>query len=146
MARELAGPECVFNRKIAFDINEGLYNLRVVAGEQHRYGSSDRVPDNMGLGISARADTSCQIISLRSNGDSLHRGGTLRAVDALLRRPFPAQTIAIMGVVERWQRARTAMVVAEGGTGKILISFGAIHVHSKGHPSTALAMVAPHLV
>jgi len=27
-------------------------------------------------------------------------------IDRLLRRPFPAQTIAIMGVVKRWHRAR----------------------------------------
>jgi len=64
----------------------------------------------------------------------------------LLRRPFPAQTIAIMGVAKRWQRARTGMVVAECGTGKTLISLGAIHVHSDGQPFTALAMVPPHLV
>ncbi len=64
----------------------------------------------------------------------------------LLRRPFPAQTIAIMGVAKRWQRARTGMVVAECGTGKTLISLGAIHVHSEGQPFTALAMVPPHLV
>ena len=51
-----------------------------------------------------------------------------------------------MGVVKRWQQARTAMVVAECGTGKTLISLGAIHVHSDGHPFTALAMVPPHLV
>ena len=67
-------------------------------------------------------------------------------IDLLLRRPFPAQTIALMGVVKRWQRARTAMVVAECGTGKTLISLGAMHVHSEGHPFTALAMVPPHLV
>ena len=67
-------------------------------------------------------------------------------IDRLLRRPFPAQTIALMGVVERWERARTAMVVAECGTGKTLISLGAIHVHSDGHPYNALAMVPPHLV
>jgi superfamily II DNA or RNA helicase len=67
-------------------------------------------------------------------------------IDRLLRRPFPAQTIAIMGVVKRWQKARTAMVVAECGTGKTLISLGAIHVHSDGQPFTALAMVPPHLV
>ena len=67
-------------------------------------------------------------------------------VDTLLRRPFPAQTIALMGVVKRWQYARTAMVVAECGTGKTLISLGAMHVHSQGHPFTALAMVPPHLV
>jgi superfamily II DNA or RNA helicase len=51
-----------------------------------------------------------------------------------------------MGVVKRWERARTAMVVAECGTGKTLISLGAIHVHSGGHPYNALAMVPPHLV
>jgi hypothetical protein len=45
-------------------------------------------------------------------------------VEDLLRKPFPAQTIAIMGVVKRWQQARTAMVVAECGTGKTLISLG----------------------
>jgi superfamily II DNA or RNA helicase len=64
----------------------------------------------------------------------------------LLRKPFPAQTIAIMGLAKRWQQARTGMVVAECGTGKTLISLGAIHVHSNGNPFTALAMVPPHLV
>ena len=67
-------------------------------------------------------------------------------IEGLLRRPFPAQIIAIMGVAKRWERARTGMVVAEGGTGKTLISLGAIHVHSEGRPFTALAMVPPHLV
>ena len=67
-------------------------------------------------------------------------------IEGLLRRPFPAQTIAIMGLAKRWRQARTAMVVAECGTGKTLISLGAIHVHSEGKPFTALAMVPPHLV
>src|SRR6266496_1541324 len=67
-------------------------------------------------------------------------------VERLLRRPFPAQAIAIMGLAKRWEQARTAMVVAECGTGKTLISLGAIHVHSQGKPYTALAMVPPHLV
>jgi superfamily II DNA or RNA helicase len=67
-------------------------------------------------------------------------------IERLLRKPFPAQTIAIMGLVRRWQQARTGMVVAECGTGKTLISLGAIHVHSEGSPFTALAMVPPHLV
>jgi hypothetical protein len=35
-------------------------------------------------------------------------------IQELLRKPFPAQTIAIMGTAKRWQRARTAMVVAGG--------------------------------
>lgn len=67
-------------------------------------------------------------------------------IEGLLRRPFPAQTIAIMGLAKRWQQARTGLVVAECGTGKTLISLGAIHVHSEGRPFTALAMVPPHLV
>ncbi len=67
-------------------------------------------------------------------------------IENLLRRPFPAQTIAIMGLVKRWQEARTGMVVAECGTGKTLISLGAVHIHSGGRPFTALAMVPPHLV
>ena len=67
-------------------------------------------------------------------------------VEGLLRRPFPAQTIAIMGLAKRRLETRTGMVVAECGTGKTLISLGAIHVHSEGTPFTALAMVPPHLV
>ena len=67
-------------------------------------------------------------------------------IEALLRKPFPAQTIAIMGIAKRWRQARTGMVIAECGTGKTLISLGAIYVHSEGKPSTSLAMVPPHLV
>jgi hypothetical protein len=37
-------------------------------------------------------------------------------IGGLLRKPFPAQTIAIMGLVKRWHEARTGMVVAECGT------------------------------
>jgi superfamily II DNA or RNA helicase len=51
-----------------------------------------------------------------------------------------------MGLAKRWEQARTAMVVAECGTGKTLISLGGVYVHSKGKPFTALAMVPPHLV
>jgi superfamily II DNA or RNA helicase len=64
----------------------------------------------------------------------------------LLRRPFPAQTLAIMGVVKRWNEARGAAVIAECGTGKTLISLGAVHVRSERKPFTALAMVPPQLV
>src|SRR6476661_7566538 len=67
-------------------------------------------------------------------------------LDTLLRRPFPAQNIAIMSVAKRWEQFRTALIVAECGTGKTLISLSAIHVHSQGKPYTALAMVPPHLV
>ncbi|MGA9883481.1 MAG: helicase-related protein [Candidatus Acidiferrales bacterium] len=64
----------------------------------------------------------------------------------LLRKPFPAQAVAMMGVVKRWQDARGAAVIAECGTGKTLISLGAVHVHSERRPFTALAMVPPQLV
>jgi len=64
----------------------------------------------------------------------------------LLRKPFPAQTLAIMGVMKRWNEARGAAVIAECGTGKTLISLGAVHVHSERMPFTAVAMVPPQLV
>jgi hypothetical protein len=67
-------------------------------------------------------------------------------LETLLRRPFPAQNVAIMSVAKRWEQFRTALVVAECGTGKTLISLSAIHVHSQGRPYRALAMVPPHLV
>lgn len=64
----------------------------------------------------------------------------------LLRKPFPAQTLAMMGVLKRWKEARGAAVIAECGTGKTLILLGAVHVHSDRKPFTALAMVPPQLV
>ena len=68
------------------------------------------------------------------------------ALKSLKRRPFPAQQLAIMGIVKRWQEARCAAVVAECGTGKTLISLGSIFTHASGTPFTALAMVPPQLV
>lgn len=53
-----------------------------------------------------------------------------RRVKQLLRRPFPAQAIAIMGVAKRWQDWHSAAIVAECGTGKTLMSQGAIYVHT----------------
>ena len=67
-------------------------------------------------------------------------------IGQLLRKAFPAQTLAIMGVVKRWNEARGAAVIAECGTGKTLISLGAVLVHSDRKPFTALAMVPPQLV
>jgi hypothetical protein len=52
----------------------------------------------------------------------------------------------MMGVVKRWNEARGAAVIAECGTGKTLISLGAVHAHSNRKPFTALAMVPPQLV
>ena len=67
-------------------------------------------------------------------------------VGKLLRKPYPAQTLAIMGLVRRWQQARAGAVIAECGTGKTLISLGAVYTHAEGRPFTAIAMVPPQLV
>lgn len=64
----------------------------------------------------------------------------------LKRQPFPAQSLAIMGIVKRWTEARCAAAVAECGTGKTLISLGSIFTHADSKPFSALAMVPPQLV
>jgi hypothetical protein len=67
-------------------------------------------------------------------------------ISKLLRKPYPAQTLAIMGLVRRWQQARAGAVIAECGTGKTLISLAAVHTHAEDQPFTAVAMVPPQLV
>ena len=67
-------------------------------------------------------------------------------IGKLLRKPYPAQTLAIMGLVRRWQQARAGAVIAECGTGKTLISLGAIQTHAEDRHFTAVAMVPPQLV
>ncbi len=68
-------------------------------------------------------------------------------IRTLLRRPFRAQATVLMGLARYWQSGlRNAIVLGEMGTGKTLMSLGAIHVHSERRPYTALAMVPPHLV
>ena len=64
----------------------------------------------------------------------------------MLRNPYPAQTMAIMGVSRRWELARNANVVAECGAGKTLIALGSMLVHSARRPFTGLVMAPPHLV
>jgi hypothetical protein len=67
-------------------------------------------------------------------------------ISKLLRKPYPAQTLAIMGLVRRWQEAKAGAVIAECGTGKTLISLGAVQTHAENRPFTAVAMVPPQLV
>jgi len=67
-------------------------------------------------------------------------------ISKLPRKPYPAQTLAIMGLVRRWQQARAGAVIAECGTGKTLISLAAVQTHAGDRPFTALAMVPPQLV
>ena len=64
----------------------------------------------------------------------------------MARVPYPAQTLAIMGVSKRWQLASNANVVAECGSGKTLIALGSMLVHSAGRPYSGLVMAPPHLV
>jgi hypothetical protein len=79
---------------------------------------------------------------------ALHRVGDQLSprISSLKRKPFPAQSMAIMGIARRWEQWNTAAIVGEMGTGKTLMAFGAIDVHSRGRRFTALAMVPPHLV
>jgi len=64
----------------------------------------------------------------------------------LRREPYPAQALAVMGVVRRLEQSRSAAVVAECGTGKTLIALASIFVHSRGRHFTALVLTPPHLV
>jgi hypothetical protein len=68
------------------------------------------------------------------------------ALKQLKRKPFPAQTLAILGIVKRWEEARAAAAVAECGTGKTLVSLGSVFTHARGRSFTALAMCPPSLV
>jgi hypothetical protein len=67
-------------------------------------------------------------------------------IGKLLRKPYPAQTLAIMGLVRRWQQACAGAVIAECGTGKTLISLGAVQTHAEDRRFTSVAMVPPQLV
>jgi len=67
-------------------------------------------------------------------------------LSGMVRAPYPAQSLAIMGVSKRWQLARNANVVAECGAGKTLIAVGSMLVHSAGRPFSGLVMAPPHLV
>lgn len=79
---------------------------------------------------------------------ALHRATdpVLPTIHLLKRLPFPAQALAIMGIVKRWELERCAAAVAECGTGKTLISLGSVFAHARGKRFTALTMVPPQLV
>src|SRR5580698_429087 len=66
--------------------------------------------------------------------------------NGLLRSPFAAQRLAVMGVVKRWEQAKAAAVIAECGTGKTLMALSAIHIHSAGQPYAALVMAPQNIV
>ena len=63
----------------------------------------------------------------------------------MVRLPYPAQTLAIMGVASDADCA-SANVVAECGAGKTLIALGSMFVHVDGKPFSGMVMAPPHLV
>jgi hypothetical protein len=63
----------------------------------------------------------------------------------LLRKPLPAQAVAITGTAKYLRKAKAARIVAECGAGKTLMSLGAIHVLSEGRPTTTLVMCPSHI-
>ena len=67
-------------------------------------------------------------------------------IERLRRKPYPAQLVAICGILRRWEAARTAAVIAECGTGKTLISLGAMNAHARGKQYNAVVMMPPQLV
>lgn len=50
-----------------------------------------------------------------------------------------------MAVAKKWDKERSAAVIAECGTGKTLISLAALDVHSDGRPFTAIVMAPGHI-
>lgn len=67
-------------------------------------------------------------------------------IERLRRKPYPAQLVAICGILRRWEAARTAAVIAECGTGKTLISLAAMNAHARGKQYNAVVMMPPQLV
>ncbi len=66
-------------------------------------------------------------------------------IERLRRKPYPAQLVAIGGILMRWDKARSAAVIAECGTGKTLVSLGAMSVHARGKQYNSIVMMPPAL-
>jgi len=66
-------------------------------------------------------------------------------INDLVRKPLPAQALAILGMSTFFENNDAAKVVAECGTGKTLMSLATTYVHSNGKPYSALVMCPPHL-
>ena len=67
------------------------------------------------------------------------------SLGALLRKPLPAQAVAITGTGKYLRHAKAARIVAECGAGKTLMALGAIHVLAEGRPVTTLVMCPSHI-
>ena len=67
-------------------------------------------------------------------------------LDKLLRRPLPAQQVAIMGLSKWFVKNTSGNIVGECGTGKSFMSVATAYVHADGKPFSSLVMCPPHLV
>src|SRR5258708_2619506 len=66
-------------------------------------------------------------------------------IATLLRKPLPAQSLAITGTAKYLRKAKAARIVAECGAGKTYMALGTIHVLADGRPSTTLVMCPSHI-
>jgi hypothetical protein len=64
----------------------------------------------------------------------------------LLRKPLPAQALAITGTAKYLRKAKAARIVAECGAGKTFMALGTIHVLAEGRPTMTLVMCPSHIV
>jgi hypothetical protein len=67
------------------------------------------------------------------------------SLSALLRKPLPAQAVAITGTAKYLRKAKAARIVAECGAGKTFMALGSVHVLSDGRPTTTLIMCPSHI-
>ena len=67
------------------------------------------------------------------------------SLEKLLRKPLPAQALAITGTAKYLRKAKSARIVAECGAGKTLMALGTIHILTEGRPSTTLVMCPSHI-
>jgi hypothetical protein len=70
---------------------------------------------------------------------------TAPALRSLLRKPLPAQALAITGTAKYLRKAKAARIVAECGAGKTFMALGTIHVLTEGRPSSTLVMCPSHI-
>jgi hypothetical protein len=67
-------------------------------------------------------------------------------IDTLLRAPFEAQAHVITGVSKHLDRAKSAILVGEMGTGKTFMGMASVHANANGKPYRALVFCPGHLV
>jgi hypothetical protein len=67
------------------------------------------------------------------------------ALQTLLRKPLPAQALAVTGTAKYLRKAKAARIVAECGAGKTFMALGTIHVLTEGRPSATLVMCPSHI-